>query len=234
MGQIHFIGGEKGGVGKSFTARLLAQYFIDRGQCFLGFDLDASHGTFSRFYGEFTRTVKVDDFTSLDNLLSTAEAQPDAVLIVDLAAQTATRLGEWIAQSDALNLFKSLGYEVFWWHVLDDGADALRLLDKLVDTYSKQPVHFVVVKNLGRGEDFIGFDESNTHQKILQRNGFVITLERLHGPLAQKIDFNNQSFWSAAQVPNALSLVERQRVKVWLAAQQAQLDRLNLLAVVDA
>ncbi|RZA08630.1 MAG: hypothetical protein EOO68_01785, partial [Moraxellaceae bacterium] len=134
---------------------MLAQYFIDRGQCFLGFDLDASHGTFSRFYGEFTRTIKVDDFTSLDNLLSTAEAQPDGVLIVDLAAQTSARLGEWIAQSDALNLFKSLGYEVFWWHVLDDGADALRLLDKLIDTYSKQPVHFVVVKNLGRGEDFI-------------------------------------------------------------------------------
>jgi hypothetical protein len=234
MGQIHFIGGEKGGVGKSFTARLLAQYFIDRGQCFLGFDLDASHGTFSRFYGEFTRTIKVDDFTSLDNLLSTAEAQPDGVLIVDLAAQTSARLGEWIAQSDALNLFKSLGYEVFWWHVLDDGADALRLLDKLIDTYSKQPVHFVVVKNLGRGENFIGFDESATYQKIVQRNGFVITLERLHGPLAQKIDFNNQSFWSASQVPNALSLVERQRVKVWLAAQQTQLDRLNLLTVVDA
>ena len=34
MGQIHFIGGEKGGVGKSFTARLLAQYFIDRGNLF--------------------------------------------------------------------------------------------------------------------------------------------------------------------------------------------------------
>ena len=62
----------------------------------------------------------------------------------------------------------------------------------------------------------------------------MITLERLHGPLAQKIDFNNQSFWSAALVPNVLSLVERQRVKVWLTAQQAQLDRLNLLAVVDA
>lgn len=234
MGQIHFIGGEKGGVGKSFTARLLAQYFIDRGQCFLGFDLDTSHGTFSRFYGEFTRTIKVDDFSSLDNLLTTAEAQPDAVLIVDLAAQTAARLGDWIAQSDALNLFDSLGYEVFLWHILDDGADALRLLDKLVDTYAKQPVHFVVVKNLGRGEDFSGYDQSAVVQKIQQNNGFVITLDKLHGPLAQKIDFNNQSFWSASQVPNALSLVERQRVKVWLAGQHAQLDRLNLLHITDA
>lgn len=234
MGQIHFIGGEKGGVGKSFTARLLAQYFIDRGQPFLGFDLDVSHGTFSRFYGEFTRALSADDFASLDTLLTTAEALPDALIIVDLAAQTAAGLGDWIKQSDAFNLFSSLGFEVFWWHVMDDGVDALRLLEKLVDTYSQQPVHFVVVKNLGRGDDFTGFETSACRTKVQGHKGFVITLERLHGPLAQKIDFNNQSFWSAAQVPNVLSLVERQRVKVWLTAQQAQLDRLNLLAVVDA
>ena len=29
MGKVHFIGGEKGGVGKSMTARVLAQYYID-------------------------------------------------------------------------------------------------------------------------------------------------------------------------------------------------------------
>jgi len=29
MGSLNFIGGEKGGVGKSVTARVLAQYFID-------------------------------------------------------------------------------------------------------------------------------------------------------------------------------------------------------------
>jgi cellulose biosynthesis protein BcsQ len=41
---IHFIGGEKGGVGKSMVSRLLAQYFIDRNLPFVGFDTDRSHG----------------------------------------------------------------------------------------------------------------------------------------------------------------------------------------------
>ena len=31
---LNFIGGEKGGVGKSVTARVLAQYFIDKGRLF--------------------------------------------------------------------------------------------------------------------------------------------------------------------------------------------------------
>ena len=40
MSYIHFIGGEKGGVGKSLVARILAQYFIDKNLSFQGFDTD--------------------------------------------------------------------------------------------------------------------------------------------------------------------------------------------------
>ncbi len=50
MVHIHFIGGEKGGVGKSLVARILAQYLIDRERPFLGFDTDRSHGALLRFY----------------------------------------------------------------------------------------------------------------------------------------------------------------------------------------
>ena len=46
---IHLIGGEKGGVGKSLMARVLAQYLIDRQLPFLGFDTDRSHGALMRF-----------------------------------------------------------------------------------------------------------------------------------------------------------------------------------------
>ena len=37
MPSINFIGGEKGGVGKSVLARVLAQYFIDKGRALHGF-----------------------------------------------------------------------------------------------------------------------------------------------------------------------------------------------------
>ena len=55
MASINFIGGEKGGVGKSVTARVLAQYFIDKGVAFTGFDTDRSHHSFNRFYAEVKR-----------------------------------------------------------------------------------------------------------------------------------------------------------------------------------
>src|SRR5260370_41260672 len=57
MTKIHLIGGEKGGVGKSVVARLLAQYFIDHQIGFLGFDSDLSHGALVRFYAGYASPV---------------------------------------------------------------------------------------------------------------------------------------------------------------------------------
>ena len=60
MPSLNFIGGEKGGVGKSVASRLLAQYFIDKGHPFTGFDTDRSHTSFTRFYADYAAPVIVD------------------------------------------------------------------------------------------------------------------------------------------------------------------------------
>ena len=57
MAKIHLIGGEKGGVGKSMVARLVAQYLIDHSIPFLGFDSDRSHGALLRFYAGYASPV---------------------------------------------------------------------------------------------------------------------------------------------------------------------------------
>ncbi len=61
MSKVHFVGGEKGGVGKSMTARVLAQYYIDNERPFLGFDCDSSHATFSRFYQDFSSPIIIGE-----------------------------------------------------------------------------------------------------------------------------------------------------------------------------
>ena len=66
MATIHFIGGEKGGVGKSLTSRVLAQYMIDRNIPFLGFDTDRSHGALMRFYSGYASPVVMDKYEALD------------------------------------------------------------------------------------------------------------------------------------------------------------------------
>ena len=73
MNTLNFIGGEKGGVGKSVVSRVLAQYFIDKGRSFICFDTDRSHHSFSRFYGDYASPVIVDSYEGLDVIASAFE-----------------------------------------------------------------------------------------------------------------------------------------------------------------
>lgn len=227
MGKVHFIGGEKGGVGKSMTARVLAQYYIDHQWPFLGFDCDASHGTFSRFYQDYASAVVVGDDDSLDGILSAVEEHPERDLIIDLAAQSAQPINRWIEETDVFGLLNELGMQVVWWHVMDDGADSVTLLEQVLDRYQGQPVSLVVVQNLGRGDSFERFQQSRVYQQAVTQEAAVIELPRLHTKLTQKIDFNNSSFWAVANDRSLMNIAERQRMKVWLRKSYEQLEKLK-------
>lgn len=227
MGKVHFIGGEKGGVGKSMTARVLAQYYIDHQWPFLGFDCDASHGTFSRFYQDYASAVVVGDDDSLDGMLSAVEEHPERDLIIDLAAQSAQPINRWVEETDVFGLLNELGMQVVWWHVMDDGADSVTLLEQVLNRYQEQPVSIVVVQNLGRGDSFERFQQSKVYQQAVAQEAAVIELPRLHTKLTQKIDFNNSSFWAVANDRSLMNIAERQRMKVWLRKSYEQLEKLK-------
>ena len=218
MPSINFIGGEKGGVGKSVTARVLAQYFIDKGIPFTGFDTDRSHHSFNRFYSDFASPVVVDSYEGLDLIVNAFEDNPDQSVIVDLAAQTSAPLAKWIADSSLFELFAEMGITINLWHVMDDGRDAVDLLGRLVDAYGTGP-NYIVVQNHGRGSDFVLLRNSYALQKAQAVGAQVIELPRLHDASMRKIDQHNTSFWKATNdrdSPDALGLLERQRVKTWL------------------
>jgi hypothetical protein len=234
MNSLNFIGGEKGGVGKSVVSRLLAQYFIDKGRPFTGFDTDRSHTSFTRFYADYASPVIVDSYEGLDRLVEAFENQSvgseQKSVIVDLAAQTAAPLTRWIKDSDLFSVMKDLGIAVNVWHVADAGKDSVDLLGRLINTFEDGP-NYIVVKNLGRGTDFSQLEESQALEKAVSLGASVITLGQLHEASMRKIDRQNTSFWAAINDrsgPEALGLLERQRVKLWLKRSYDMLDSLPL------
>ena len=234
MSSLNFIGGEKGGVGKSVAARLLAQYFIDKNQPFTGFDTDRSHTSFTRFYADYAAPVIVDSYEGLDQIASVFEETqgtdaPHSV-IVDLAAQTAAPLARWINDSELLPLLAEMGITVNFWHLADGGKDSVGLLERLVDCYGPGP-NYIVVKNLGRGTDFSQLEQSDALYNALGMGGQLISIGQLHQASMTKIDRQNASFWAAINQrsgPDALGMLERQRVKSWLKHSYATFDRLPL------
>jgi hypothetical protein len=230
MSSINFIGGEKGGVGKSVTARVLAQYFIDHSKPFTGFDTDRSHTSFTRFYEGFASPVLVDSFEGLDTVVNGFEKNPQQSVIVDLAAQTLAPLARWIKESDLFDVFAELGVAVNFWHVLDDGRDSSDLLGKLIDTFGNRP-NYIVVQNYGRGSDFAMLLGSQSLSKATSHGAQVIAMPRLHEASMRKIDAQNTSFWKAIhdrESPAALGMLERQRVKTWQSTIYAAFETLPL------
>jgi len=234
MSSLNFIGGEKGGVGKSVVSRVLAQYFIDKERPFIGFDTDRSHTSFTRFYADYASPVIVDSYEGLDAIasafeVSDADSEPPSV-IVDLAAQTAAPLTRWIKDSDVFAVLADMGISVNFWHVADAGKDSVDLLGRLVNTFENGPQYFVV-KNHGRGSDFSQLDNSAALDKAIALGGQVIDLAQLHEASMRKIDRQNASFWAALHArseTDGLGLLERQRVKNWLRKTYETFDSLPL------
>jgi hypothetical protein len=229
MTHIHFIGGEKGGVGKSLVARILAQYMIDHERPFLGFDTDKSHGALMRFYAGYASPVVVDSYESLDAIVEAAAEEPDRSILVDLAAQTQDALTKWMEDSGLIELSSDLGFALNYWHVMDSGRDSVDLLKKLLDRFGSR-LNYVLVRNHVRGDDFSQLDASGERQRALELHAAVIDIKRLHEAAMNKIDSHSSSFWFATQSSegNALGILERQRVKMWLKNAYAELDTLHL------
>lgn len=219
MSHIHFVGGEKGGVGKSVVARVLAQYFIDHSIPFIGFDTDRSHGSLLRFYADYASPVVVDRYESLDAIVEAAIAEPGRHVLVDLAAQTHDALSKWIDESGVLEMASEQSITFTYWNVMDSGKDSVDLLKKLLDRFGSR-LNYVLVLNQLRGENFDILEKSGEKQRALELNAKVISLRRLHEPVITKIDAGSTSFWAATHKSETdvkgLGLLERQRVKIWL------------------
>ena len=231
MSQIHFIGGEKGGVGKSLVARLLAQYCIDRELPFVAFDTDRSHGALLRFYGAYTTPASVDDQDSLDRIVEAAAEVPERRVLVDLAAQTQEPMRRWADGAGLADLAAEIGLGLTWWHVMDAGRDSTDLLGALLDALPAG-MKLVLVKNEVRGEKFDLLESSGLLARAAAVGAQVISLRKLPESTMQKIDALSTSFWAAVHHPDraatGLGLLERQRVKTWLQRAYAEIGQVGV------
>ena len=231
MGHIHFIGGEKGGVGKSLTARVLAQYMIDRQIPFLGFDTDRSHGALMRFYSGYASPVVMDRYEALDVIVEAAAEQPERRILVDLAAQTHEPLVRWMDDVGVINMADEMGMTIHYWHVMDNGRDSVDLLQKLLDRFGTG-LKYVLVRNQIRGNDFNTLEQSGEQARALELGAKIVSIKRLNENVMNKIDAGSSSFWKAKtshdSTDGGLGMMDRQRVKMWLRDVYREIDDVDV------
>jgi hypothetical protein len=229
MSHIHFVGGEKGGVGKSVVARLLAQRFIDRAIPLAAVDGDQSSGALLRYYGDVTQPVDLAAAESADQIMDRALGGERRVL-VDLPAQSTRSLWAWLSGANVFEFAREMGIRVSFWHVTDGGFASVSEIERLLNLIQGEAAHFVV-RNHGRSKDFTQFEQSAAKRKLDELSGRVLDLPELEGSSMFAIDRFGSSFWAAIHRTDgeaALKPLDRQRVRLWLGRCYTELDKVDL------
>ena len=227
MSQIHFIGGEKGGVGKSLLARVLAQHFIDNALPFVGFDTDRSHGALLRYYAEYSSPLSLDDPTGLDRVIEAAAEDTERRVLVDLAAQSQAPLTRWFEEAGVAEVAAELGVTLNYWHVMDAGRDSVDLLRRWQESPGSV-MRLVLVLNEVRGEHFGQLGASGLLEGAWAAGARTMRLRKLPDALIQKVDAGGASFWAAQQpAQGGLGLLDRQRMRLWLQRTHADVAALQ-------
>ena len=230
MSKIHFVGGDKGGVGKSVVARVVVAWCAERGLPFRAFDADGSHGALLRHYPTLAQPLELTELAQVDRLLSAAEALPEGRVVVDLPARGDRAVAAWRGESDLATLAAEMGIELVFWHVMDDGKDAIAALGRSLQRHPS-PARHVIVENLGRGFRFALFDQSPERAAADAAQVPIIQFPELYPPVMRKLDRTDASFQAAIEDHDfgagLFGPADRQRVKVWLLACFDQLARLG-------
>jgi len=181
---IHLVGGEKGGVGKTFVSRVLCQYFRAKGQDFTLIEADSQINDVGRIYQDeatATHTLTLSDdpkrSTEPDIIFDATHENPT---IVNLPSNTRAVLDRWISLTNLLELARERFGEpnLIQWFVSDGCYESIRQLKESIAAHDSAIPHIVVL-NTGRlnNFDFSDLEKEPEYQAIKKYPNFITAVE---------------------------------------------------------
>ena len=217
---IDFIGGEKGGVGKSYFSRIFLQFLLDKNKDIALFDGDRTNTTFSRYYQNKKHPItnlffsEGEDYKELGNVLMEAAFTRD--VLIDLPGQSIHALNEWLEANCVFEIAAINDIKLCYWFVSDGSIDSFNDF-KIVTDLLKGRVRYVFVKNLGKGTKW------DFNLKKLESLFKIYKIEAVEIPafkgtkLIAEIETKSMSWDTARDYKNyPNSIFDRHRVKVYL------------------
>lgn len=227
MSRLIAVTGEKGGVGKSFTSRVLVDWYSTEGKKVKAYDTDKTNSTLFRFYqkSQTVNHLDLEDPAALDNLLEElAQAKKEDIFLIDFAAGALHSFQKWMFDVGFLELKQELGIDLTLAFVMGPEKDCISIL-KYVTDHFKNSVDYVIIKNLSCGSNFEQYDQSNTRKTLI---GEYKAVELCLYPLLEKttlaLDQSNLSFSEGMQHPN-MQLADRSRIRIFKERMKEQFSK---------
>lgn len=165
---------DKGGIGKSFVATLLFDWFSEQSVRLKTFDIDHANSTFNRLVpeAEFIDTdVDTDKLAVLDRIVTPLTEDAADVVLVDSRAAGGEKLQFYLDDVRLPQLQAEIGIRLVFVVVATDDKDANSQLAELLDRYGSQ-VLWLVARNF-RDTAHLELYESSKSKRRLAECGAI-------------------------------------------------------------
>ena len=221
MTAIHWFGGEKGGVGKSFVCCSAIEYMQAKKKDFIAYDTDRSNPDVLRLYKQAAGCrpailSEAEKYEVAAGTIYNAALEEGKPVLVNLGAASFRSLKLWIEKNYVLRSAKLNGITFYNWFVSNGGSDSLRQFGEALD-YFGDSVQHVFVKNFGMTDDWSALDAND---KLLQRMDAagvtVLEFPRFVGNRDRNLIKDLGLTFAAAQQHEAFDTLSQQRIKFYL------------------
>lgn len=227
MATLHFFGGEKGGVGKSFVTRTAVQYHLDRGIKFSLFDADRGNPDVKQTYQTvgcrdaiFSEEKKYED-----KAISTYLAAQKKTTLVNLPAHISLSLKAWFKRNRIFDFAEQEQVEITHWFVCSGGYSSIKIFEEYLDHFG-DTINHVLVKNLGLCEEWETLEqEESLMEKIDSLGVKVIDFPEFIGKSCCNVIEKKRLTFELAKEYEAFNIFDRQRVKTFLEEAYLAFDR---------
>jgi len=233
MPVINLIDGEKGGVGKSWVARTIIQYLIDKAIPYASIEADRSNPTVMNIYKDsrpsfFSENEKFSD--SPDPIFDQAIQK---TVVVNLPAQAHRAVSAWIQTKGLIDLGKIHNVSFVKWFISDGEDDSIELFIESLKYY-KDSISHVFVKNFGRCDDWSYFEANELGQKaIADHKVKVIDFPKL--PDGRRIEINAKRMtFDAARNYDKFTMIGRNQVETYMRKVYEVFDSTGLFTIPTA
>ena len=198
-GRIYWVGGSKGGVGKSMMTVATIDMLLERGSKVLLVECDTSNPDVWKAYREQIEAVLInlDVADGWIRLVNACDGHREGVVVVNTAARNnlgVKQFGETLDSS-----LEELGSKLVALWMINRQRDSLELLKEFMDAVPKADVHVVRNGYFGEESKFELYNGSKIRETVESRGGKSITFPDLADRVADDIYVKRLSLTAAAK-----------------------------------
>lgn len=214
MNNVFYVGGSKGGVGKSVVSIAVADLLISRGLNPVIVETDTANPDVGSMYNKFAFFADLDDRDGWLRMIAHIEANADRPFLINSAARANTGLEKY-GRDLFFDSLVALGRECTAFWVTNRTKDSVTMLaDFLEMSAGVVPVHAVRNMYFGSAQKFELLNTSKTLEAAIKTGGLVLDFPDLADRVYEKLNVQRWTVEHALE-PEMLSIGDKVELMRW-------------------